>query len=328
MGIDATAEWREAPRGLPVSRGRPVGREHQGPARSRRAAGAHRQPPAPIRAPSHQRAAPIQALRHRQPGGRLERRATAEVLQGIIRNIEYTSNADAAYASGGESAATTGLGYWDVCAEYEDERSLSSSGSSSAASTNPLSVVMDPGAKELAGDDARWCIISTDISKADGKASYPDKEMPKGGNWGGRATLRRNGWPRTASASTSTATSRRSPTSSRRARGALPGMRTTGQKRVLEELLHRGGSRPSARPKYTHPSLRSSTQGAETRETTRRKACWAKIAGDEVVGRASSPAATCSSSASSAPSSTSMGPPFTRASSATPRTRSGCSTTS
>lgn len=109
---------------------------------------------------------------------------TAEVLQGLIRNVEYTSNADAAYASGGQSAAITGLGYWDIQAEYEDEKSFDQKLSIKRVA-NPLSVVMDPGAKELAGDDARWVVISTDISSGEWESCFPGKEMPKTGGWGG-----------------------------------------------------------------------------------------------------------------------------------------------
>jgi hypothetical protein len=110
---------------------------------------------------------------------------TAEVLQGIIRNVEYTSNADAAYAAGGQSAAVTGLGYWDVGAEYEDEKSFDQRLVIRRIG-NPLSVVMDPGAKEMAGDDARWCVISTDISVGEWEANFPDKEMPTSKGWDGR----------------------------------------------------------------------------------------------------------------------------------------------
>jgi hypothetical protein len=110
---------------------------------------------------------------------------TADVLQGIIRNIEYTSNADAAYAAGGQYAAITGLGYWDVAAEHEDERSFEQR-LTIRRIRNPFSVVMDPSTKEVAGDDARWVLISTDISRDEWKALRPDEEPPSGQDWDGR----------------------------------------------------------------------------------------------------------------------------------------------
>lgn len=43
---------------------------------------------------------------------------TAEVINGLIRNIEYTSNADVAYDTGFEFAVAGGFGYWRISADY------------------------------------------------------------------------------------------------------------------------------------------------------------------------------------------------------------------
>lgn len=203
---------------------------------------------------------------------------TAEVLQGIIRNIEYSSNADAAYASGGQYAAVTGLGYWDVAAEYEGERSFEQR-LTIRRIRNPMSVVMDPGAKEQAGDDARWCIISTDISKAEWEATYPGKELPKGGNWDGQGDAAAD-WV------------------------ATDGVRIHEYRYITEETdtlydvsglddIHAAALKLAGLDSSTGAILESEVgpQFAErlkdfklpTRSTTRRKACWAKVAGDEVV---------------------------------------------
>lgn len=45
---------------------------------------------------------------------------TAEVLSGLIRNIEYTSDADIAYDNAAEQAVTGGWGYWRVNVDYAD----------------------------------------------------------------------------------------------------------------------------------------------------------------------------------------------------------------
>lgn len=42
----------------------------------------------------------------------------AEIEQGIIRNIEYESRAEAAYDNGFQSAVVGGRGYWMVCTEF------------------------------------------------------------------------------------------------------------------------------------------------------------------------------------------------------------------
>jgi hypothetical protein len=42
---------------------------------------------------------------------------TAKVLNGLIKNIEYTSNADTAYDTAIECAVSGGFGYWRVSAD-------------------------------------------------------------------------------------------------------------------------------------------------------------------------------------------------------------------
>lgn len=46
---------------------------------------------------------------------------TAEVINGLIRNIEYSSNADVAYDTGLDFAASCGFGYWRVGMEYSHD---------------------------------------------------------------------------------------------------------------------------------------------------------------------------------------------------------------
>lgn len=197
---------------------------------------------------------------------------TAETYQGVIRNIEYTSNADAAYAAGGQSAAITGLGYWDVCAEYEDEKSFEQRLTIRRIG-NPLSVVMDPGAKELAGDDARWTIHSTDVSTAEWNSMHPGTEAPKGSGWEGQGDSAAS-WV------------------------AKDGVRIHEYRYITEEpdtlievppgiftedMPDGGAALESELEPDVAQALKAS--GANTRPTTRRKACWAKIAGDEVIDK-------------------------------------------
>ena len=43
---------------------------------------------------------------------------TAEIISGLIRNIEYASDADTAYDTALDSAVTSGIGYWTVDIDY------------------------------------------------------------------------------------------------------------------------------------------------------------------------------------------------------------------
>jgi hypothetical protein len=194
---------------------------------------------------------------------------TAEVLQGCIRNVEYTSNADAAYASGGQSAAITGLGYWDVRAEYEDEKSFEQK-LSIVRIPNPMSVALDPGTKEMAGDDARWAVISTDISEGEWKSRWPHLEIPKGSSWEGNGDSAAS-WV------------------------AKDGVRIHEYRYIKDEpdtlwelpagIFEDKPEGGAALESELLPGLVVALKqaGANSRPTTRRKACWAKIAGDEVI---------------------------------------------
>jgi hypothetical protein len=49
---------------------------------------------------------------------------TAEIMNGLIRNIEYTSNADVAYDTAIENSVTCGVGYWRVKLDYAHDDSF------------------------------------------------------------------------------------------------------------------------------------------------------------------------------------------------------------
>ena len=49
--------------------------------------------------------------------------ATAEIFEGIIRHIEYESQADVAYDTGFDYAVSSSFGYWRYITVYCDDRS-------------------------------------------------------------------------------------------------------------------------------------------------------------------------------------------------------------
>lgn len=217
---------------------------------------------------------------------------TAEVLQGVIRNIEYTSNADAAYAAGGQSAAITGLGYWDIAAEYEDEKSFEQK-LTIRRIRNPMSVLMDPGTKELAGDDARWAIISTDVSSAEWAALHPGVEMPKGnsgfvsGNgdaqadWVAKDGVRVHEY-RYITEEEDTLVDISQLDETHLAALQLAGVDVSRGALLASEV---GAQHAETLKALTTPDGKP----APTRKTTRRKVCFAHIAGDEVIERGELP---------------------------------------
>lgn len=80
-------------------------------------------------------------------------KATARVLDGLVRNIEYTSNADVAYDTALEHAVTGGFGYFRISTDYADDDSFDQDIRIERIA-NPLSVYGD----ELCfdADSANW----------------------------------------------------------------------------------------------------------------------------------------------------------------------------
>lgn len=78
---------------------------------------------------------------------------TAEVLNGIIRNIEYTSNAGVAYQTGTEYAVAGNVGYWVVDIDYAHDDSFDLDIQIERVS-NPLTIYGDP--YSTAADSSDW----------------------------------------------------------------------------------------------------------------------------------------------------------------------------
>jgi hypothetical protein len=78
---------------------------------------------------------------------------TAEVMNGLIRNIEYTSNADTAYDTATECAVSGGFGYIRVGLDYAYDDSFDMDITINRVS-NPFSVYGDPNSR--AADSSDW----------------------------------------------------------------------------------------------------------------------------------------------------------------------------
>lgn len=78
---------------------------------------------------------------------------TAEIFDGIIRNIEYTSNADVAYDTATENAVSGGWGYIRVGIDYAYDDSFDQDIKIMRVA-NPLSVYGDPNS--TAADSSDW----------------------------------------------------------------------------------------------------------------------------------------------------------------------------
>ena len=96
----------------------------------------------------------------------------ADVFNGVIRHIEYTSDADMAYDTACENQVTHGEGYLRILTEYCDDTSFDQE-IKIGRIRNSFSVYMDPMIQDPAGADARWCFITDDMTKDEYERAYP-----------------------------------------------------------------------------------------------------------------------------------------------------------
>lgn len=96
---------------------------------------------------------------------------TAEILAGVIRQIQAASAADEAHDNAAEHSVYGGEGYWRIITEYESPTSFNQV-IRIVSCPNPLNVIVDPDAKNPDRSDAKWGMIFDDIPKETIKREY------------------------------------------------------------------------------------------------------------------------------------------------------------
>lgn len=99
---------------------------------------------------------------------------TAEVMNGLIRNIEYTSNADVAYDTAVECAVSSGVGYWRIGLDYAYEDAFDMDLTIDRV-LNRFSVYGDPDSTSADSSDWDVAFVVDPVTKAAWDAKYKDK---------------------------------------------------------------------------------------------------------------------------------------------------------
>ena len=97
----------------------------------------------------------------------------AEIYNGVIRHIEYISDADVAYDTACENQVSYGEGYIRLLTEYCEDDSFDQD-IKIGRIRNSFSFYMDPLIQDPTGADARWCFITEDLTKQEYERLYPD----------------------------------------------------------------------------------------------------------------------------------------------------------
>jgi hypothetical protein len=96
----------------------------------------------------------------------------AQILNAIMRKIEYQSKAQTAYDHATAYQVQAGVGYLRVCTDYVDARSFDQDIFIKSV-PDPLMVYIDPDAKEPDKSDMKFAFIFEDLPIEEFKSKYP-----------------------------------------------------------------------------------------------------------------------------------------------------------
>lgn len=97
----------------------------------------------------------------------------AKIYTGIIRDIEFRSDAASIYAQAGGHAVACGIGHFRIKTGYAHDMTFEQEISIERIPF-PLSVLWDPNSVQPDRSDAGWCVVTELMHKTAFKAKYPD----------------------------------------------------------------------------------------------------------------------------------------------------------
>src|SRR5215469_616599 len=112
-------------------------------------------------------------------------KASADVFEGVMRHIEYMSNAQVAYDTATEHQVQGGIGWWRVITEWESDDSMEQCLRIQRV-RDALTVYLDPDIQEVDGSDARFGFVVDDVARDEFETKYPEyrDKIPQGGTAG------------------------------------------------------------------------------------------------------------------------------------------------
>lgn len=99
---------------------------------------------------------------------------TAEIIEGLVRQIQADSDAASVYEWAGECAAACSIGWFRVVTDWVDDTGFEQEIRLKAI-RNPLSVYFDPMAEDPTKADGEYVFITAEMKRADFERAYPGK---------------------------------------------------------------------------------------------------------------------------------------------------------
>src|ERR1035437_6982994 len=193
----------------------------------------------------------------------------AQILEGLVRHIEYISSAQNIYDEATESQVEGGIGYWRVIQKYTDDDTFDQE-LMIAPVRDTLSVLLDKNIKQKDGSDARHGFVFDDMPPKEFERQYPEIDLQEVANTGTGLSETDN-WYRDDN------------------------IRVAEYYRILEkkdELIHMEDEqgqvaefKRSAIPEKYRKRFEDAGENIKTREITNKQLEWYKIAGSKIIDR-------------------------------------------
>lgn len=116
-----------------------------------------------------------------KPTGQESSFKSAQVYEGLIRDIEYKSTAQSIYDEAVDSQVEGGIGYWRVNTVYADDDSFDQE-IRIQPMQNQLGVYLDPDIKNKDGSDALFGFIFTEEPRKEFEKRHPDFDLQNAGS--------------------------------------------------------------------------------------------------------------------------------------------------
>lgn len=128
----------------------------------------------------------INDLRQNRPAGKVlgsedGDKATAEIYEGLIRNIWNLSDGDTVVDGAAEWQIGGGMGAWRLNTRYSSDSTFDQD-IVIEGFDNPLCVYCDPSARDPMKRDAQYWFVTTKMSRATFEATYPNAEADSFGS--------------------------------------------------------------------------------------------------------------------------------------------------
>ena len=98
---------------------------------------------------------------------------SAQVYESVCRHIEYISSAQASYDLATKFQVDAGIGYFRVVTDYIDPKSFDQEIYIRPVQ-DPLTIYMDPDAKEIDKSDMKYCFVFDNIPREEFEQRYPE----------------------------------------------------------------------------------------------------------------------------------------------------------